>query len=199
MVMYFKFVFMILLGITFFTGCSYKYSEKTVTISKDRYYDYDQPFQSASLENTLKQNKIEKRIQKQIANNNNKNIATLNLNDELYDFYKEWEGVRYKFGGESKDGIDCSAFIQKVFEKNFNMTLPRTTKEQAEIGKEINKNELATGDLIFFKTGRYSRHVGIYIEDGKFIHASTSKGVTISTLDNSYFSKHYWKSLRIID
>ena len=76
--------------------------------------------------------------------------------------------------------------------------MPRTTTLQSEVGKEIDKNELRSGDLVFFKTGEIN-HVGIYLEDGMFIHASTKIGVTISELDNSYFSKSYWKAQRVID
>lgn len=134
--------------------------------------------QSASLEKTLLKN----------SSNNNK----------LYSFYKEWRGVKYRYGGESKRGVDCSSLIQKAYKQSYNIALPRTTKQQAKVGKQIKKSQLKTGDLIFFKTGKKSRHVGIYMKNGKFFHASTKKGVTISRLDNIYFSRHYWKSVRVL-
>jgi lipoprotein Spr len=167
-------------------------------------------FRSASLENTVKQKdlKYKKYKQNTKTQTNNKpfkdydysNYTTTQnkLNDELYDFYAKWEGVKYKLGGESKNGIDCSAFIQKVFEEKLALEIPRTTTLQSKVGKKINKNQLETGDLVFFHTGR-TKHVGIYMEKGKFMHASTSTGVTISDLDNSYFSKNYWKAQRILD
>jgi len=134
--------------------------------------------QSASLQKTL----LEK------SSNNNK----------LYSFYDEWRGVKYRYGGNSKRGIDCSALIQKAYKKSYNIALPRTTTQQAKVGKTIKKYQLKTGDLVFFKTGKKSKHVGIYMENGKFLHASTKKGVTISRLDNIYFSRHYWKSVRVL-
>lgn len=119
--------------------------------------------------------------------------------NQFYDFYDEWKGVRYKYGGNSKSGIDCSAFIQKAYLNKFDIKIPRTTALQSKVGKNINKSNLKLGDLVFFKTGAKSRHVGIYMENGKFMHASTSKGVIISRLDNVYFKRHYWKSKRILD
>lgn len=112
--------------------------------------------------------------------------------------YKDWKGVRYKYGGNTKKGIDCSAFVQRTFKDKLNIKIPRTTALQSDIGKEITIEELEMGDLIFFKTGFNTRHVGIYLEGGKFLHASTKQGVTISRLDNIYYSKHFWKIKRII-
>ncbi len=120
------------------------------------------------------------------------------VKSKLNNFYKEYEGVRYKFGGNSKSGIDCSAFVQKAYLKSFNIKMPRTTKRQVFIGRDIKKSELQLADIVFFKTGYDSRHVGIYLNNGRFMHASSSKGVTISKLNNSYFKKHYWKAKRVI-
>ena len=114
------------------------------------------------------------------------------------DFYSEWKGVKYKYGGNSKNGIDCSAFIQKAYKDKLNIKIPRTTLLQSKIGKQINKSQLELGDLVFFRTGKNSRHVGIYMQNGNFMHASTSKGVIISKLSNIYFNKHYWKAQRVI-
>jgi cell wall-associated NlpC family hydrolase len=205
--MNFKNFFILSVCIYLFTGCSYKNIEENIDMS---YNKQEETFRSASLENTLYQKdskyKNYKKNTKKIQNENpfknydysayssNKN----NLNNELYDFYSQWEGVKYKLGGESKKGIDCSAFIQKAFKEKFDLEMPRTTILQAKVGKEISKDELKVGDLVFFHTGR-TKHVGIYMEDGKFIHASTKDGVTISKLDNSYFARNYWKAQRIMD
>lgn len=190
----------------FFTGCSFKTSEEVVDMSS--YLKNKNSIHSnASLQESNYQNYIKsKQLSKKHSKNNPFNEFTNNnyitkksaLNNELFDFYSKWEGVRYKLGGESKKGIDCSAFIQKAFKERFDLEMPRTTLLQAKVGKEIKKNELEIGDLVFFKTGK-SKHVGIYIDNGKFMHASTKIGVTISDLDNDYFSKNYWKAQRIID
>ena len=123
----------------------------------------------------------------------NPNIAK----ETLYEKYRNWQGVRYQLGGSSRNGIDCSAFVQIVYKSGFGINLPRTSYQQAKIGKTIHKNDLKPGDLVFFRTGRSSRHVGIYLENRKFLHASTTKGVTISRLDNNYWRTRYWKSVRI--
>lgn len=112
--------------------------------------------------------------------------------------YKEWKGVKYKYGGNSKNGIDCSAFVQKTFKDKLNIKIPRTTALQSSFGENISMEDLKMGDLIFFKTGFNSRHVGIYLESGKFLHASTKRGVIISRLDNIYYSKHFWKIKRVL-
>jgi cell wall-associated NlpC family hydrolase len=122
---------------------------------------------------------------------------TDNIKRRLYSQFKEWKSVKYKLGGLSKRGIDCSGFVYLTYLKRFGIKLPRTTALQARNGRKVLKRKLKAGDLVFFKTSRKVRHVGIYIEDGKFLHASTSRGVTISRLDNSYWSKKYWKAVRI--
>ena len=205
--MNFKNLLIISMCIYLFTGCSYKNMEKTIDMSDN---DSNSTFRSASLENTinqkdLKYNKYKTNTTTQANNDTSEDYDYTsysapkhNLNADLYDFYAKWEGVRYKLGGESMTGIDCSAFIQKAFEEKLALEMPRTTLLQAKVGKEVSKNELELGDLVFFKTGK-TKHVGIYMENGKFMHASTSNGVTISDLDNSYFAKNYWKAQRIIN
>lgn len=115
----------------------------------------------------------------------------------LYSQFNEWKSVKYKIGGLSKRGIDCSGFVYVTFLTRFGIKLPRSTELQSKIGNNIAKNRLRAGDLIFFKTGTKVRHVAIYFGNGKFIHASSSRGVTISNLHNEYWSKKYWKSIRI--
>ncbi|RXK13377.1 hypothetical protein CP965_06130 [Halarcobacter mediterraneus] len=121
------------------------------------------------------------------------------LYDQLITYYYQWKGVKYKYGGNTKRGIDCSAFVQNTFRTALQVKIPRTTKLQSQVGQEIGMADLQIGDLVFFKTGYKSRHVGIYIGGGEFLHASTRKGVTISRLDNPYYSKHLWKIQRILN
>lgn len=115
----------------------------------------------------------------------------------LYSQHKEWKSVKYKKGGLSKKGIDCSGFVYITYLSKFEIKLPRTAEKMSRMGRKISQESLNPGDLVFFKTGLFSRHVGIYLEKRKFIHASTSIGVTISSLDDYYWSKKYWKSIRI--
>lgn len=121
------------------------------------------------------------------------------LKQTLYGQYKEWESIPYQFGGLSKSGIDCSGFVFLTFERKLGVRLPRTTDRLAQVGRPIPQQQLRTGDLVFFKTGPEQNHVGIYIEQRKFIHVSTMKGVAISSLDNAYWSGRYWKSVRVLN
>jgi cell wall-associated NlpC family hydrolase len=111
--------------------------------------------------------------------------------------YQEWKGTRYRLGGLSKSGIDCSGFVYVTFRERFGMQLPRDTDAQVDVGHKVAKHELAAGDLIFFKTGMGKKHVGIYLQKGKFLHASTTAGVMISRLDEKYWANAYWKSRRL--
>ncbi len=117
--------------------------------------------------------------------------------NELYRQHQEWRGVRYRLGGMNKSGIDCSAFVQLTYQSRLGIHLPRTARQQSRLGTPIRKYQLAPGDLIFFRTGPTSKHVGIYLEENKFLHASQRKGVTISRLDNVYWQSKYWKSVRL--
>ena len=128
-------------------------------------------------------------------------IEVLDMNQEiteaLKEYYTSWQGTRYRYGGLSHDGIDCSGFTLLTYKELFGQDLPRTVQEQVKEGTKISKSSLQAGDLIFFKTGRFQRHVGIYLEDDLFIHASRSKGVIISSLNDLYWQARYWKAQRI--
>lgn len=117
--------------------------------------------------------------------------------DTLLRQYTAWEGTRYRVGGLSRKGIDCSGFVYLTYQDLLGVDLPRSANQQASLGKQVLTEELRTGDLVFFKTGRRGRHVGIYLDGGRFMHASTTKGVTISSLDDRYWSRKYWKATRL--
>jgi len=117
------------------------------------------------------------------------------INDnKLIETIDNWYGVRYKYGGETRKGIDCSAFTQAFMLGYYDIELPRTSEEQYLDCKHIRKKKLRQGDLVFFRTrgakGGIS-HVGVYLCNNKFVHASTSSGVMISDLDEDYFKTRY--------
>ena len=136
------------------------------------------------------------KIQKQLPKKLSKkiNYKTKALQDE----YKKWLDTKYKLGGESLNGVDCSSFIQQVYYNAFGLRIPRTTKEQVKVGQKISKQELQAGDMVFFKTGWNTRHVGIIIEKGNFIHVSTKRGVSKSSIYNPYWNSNYWQSRRVL-
>ncbi len=115
----------------------------------------------------------------------------------LYTRLEDWQGVPHRDGGMSKRGVDCSGFTYLTFRELFDIRLPRTTSQLAQTGRPISRLQLQAGDLVFFKIGRGGRHVGIYLENQKFIHASKSKGVMMSRMDNPYWQKHYWQARRM--
>lgn len=116
---------------------------------------------------------------------------------KLHDFIFDWIGKPYRFGGESKRGIDCSAFARELYSTVMGQYLPRNSRQQFKYVQTINKEELQTGDLVFFKIKtRDISHVGVYLSDNKFIQSSKS-GVNIASLENSYWKRYYYKSGRL--
>jgi len=111
-------------------------------------------------------------------------------NINIFKVLDQWMGTRYRLGGENKDGIDCSALTQVLFTSLYGITLPRTAKEQYDFSRKISRAELKEGDLVFFNTIGGVSHVGMYLQNNKFIHASTG-GVTISDLYEEYWMKKF--------
>ena len=107
----------------------------------------------------------------------------------------------YKYGGNTDKGIDCSAFTKQVYEKSVSVELPRTAREQFNTGEKVSKDELKFGDLVFFNTRKTNNpgHVGIYLGDNQFVHASKTYGVTVSSLDANYYKKRYAGARRMMD
>ncbi len=105
----------------------------------------------------------------------------------------------YLYGGINKNGIDCSAFTQNVFSHSVGLKLPRTAREQFRVGDQVNRNQLKFGDLLFFNTTSrsYPGHVGIYMGENLFAHASRSLGVTVSSLESTYYKTRYIGARRV--
>ena len=106
-------------------------------------------------------------------------------------------GAPYRLGGSTVRGIDCSAFVRKMYQF-FDIALPRTAQEQSHVGLSIDRRELVEGDLVFFRTRRPVGHVGIYVGNNEFVHASSrDKVVKIDSLETPYFNKRFVRAIRI--
>jgi lipoprotein Spr len=119
-------------------------------------------------------------------------------NIPLYSFIDEWYGVPYKYGGKNKNGIDCSNFTCTLYSSVYKKTISGTSSSLYEQCKTVSKKELEEGDLVFFKIdGDKISHIGVYLQNNKFVHATTKKGVMIDDLDEAYYRKYYYKAGRL--
>lgn len=126
------------------------------------------------------------------------NIEVELLSDNaLLAYIDEWYGTRYRMGGTNKTGVDCSAFVQAIYTSAFAVSLPRTARDQYNTARIISSTELKEGDLVFFNTRGGVSHVGIYLQNNKFVHASTSNGVTISDMFDPYYLRRFIGAGRI--
>jgi cell wall-associated NlpC family hydrolase len=117
------------------------------------------------------------------------------------DYALELIGVRYKFGGENPEkGLDCSGLVKYVFEQVTGVTLPRSAREQAQVGEKVDLDALQPGDLVFFNTRRFAfSHVGIYLGDNSFIHAPNRRSsVKIASIDGRYWKKRFNGARRLV-
>jgi cell wall-associated NlpC family hydrolase len=118
--------------------------------------------------------------------------------EKLFSFIESWYGTPYRYGGFSKDGVDCSGFTQALMSNIYQLNLPRISAEQYNQSKRISRKELKEGDLVFFKTnGSSISHVGVYLRNNKFVHASTSSGVMINDLNDDYYARRFAGSGRV--
>jgi len=108
-------------------------------------------------------------------------------------------GVPYQYGGDTKSGMDCSGLIGQVYRKYAGFNLPRSTKKLYQLVKQVDQDDLAYGDLVFFSDGWFSvSHVGIYVGGGQFVHSAKSSGVIVSSLDENYYRRRYRGARRVI-
>ena len=119
----------------------------------------------------------------------------MNDNHALYVESAQWLGVPYRNGGSTEQGIDCSGLTSAIYKKVYRKSLERNSDDQRKKDcRKVKKSKLREGDLVFFHNGRKKKtatHVGIYLKDRKFIHASSRQGVIISTIDEDYWEKHW--------
>lgn len=129
-----------------------------------------------------------------------RNVKIAGVRDKkLKKVCNSWLGTKYKYGGCSKKGVDCSCLAKQIYKQVYGVELDRRSKDQYKQCKPIKKQrKLKEGDLVFFKiNGARISHVGVYLGDGYFIHSSTKSGVVLNNLSEDYYSSHYFKGGRV--
>ena len=120
-------------------------------------------------------------------------------NVKLFQFVYDWIGTPYHFGGDSRKGIDCSAFTKELYSEVFNMDIQRSSRDIFSMVSPVRRDDLKEGDLVFFKIhSRRISHVGIYLGNNRFAHAS-SRGVAISSLDDAYYRRYFYRGGRMLE
>jgi murein DD-endopeptidase / murein LD-carboxypeptidase len=175
----FKKVFFIVI-IASFASCR---SGKSISKTEDH----------STIENKSSSKKIENKYA-QLLGVSEKEIDNL----KLYSFIDEWYGVPYKYGGKDKKGIDCSNFASNLYDHIYNKSLSGSSASIFNQCKTITLKDLKEGDLLFFKIEKESiSHIGVYLQNNKFVHATTKKGVMIDDLNEVYYKKYFYKAGRI--
>jgi probable lipoprotein NlpC len=120
-------------------------------------------------------------------------------NKDLLATVVSWLGTPYRYGSNSKSGTDCSGFVTRVFKEVYGVTLQRSSRSMFANVKHVQKDDMQTGDLVFFRRGpgQPIYHVGIYLKDGKFAHSATNGGVMVSSLHQAYYSRNFYAAGRV--
>jgi peptidoglycan DL-endopeptidase LytE len=165
-----------------------------VKVNEDLEEDLDDALTDEDIENTSNISEQDESFKKEEL------LGKWNSPDEVHLFVKVatgFIGAPYRFGGSSLKGIDCSSFVQKIY-KIFDITLPRNAAQQSKVGISVSREKLTEGDLVFFHTKRSLGHVGIYIGNNEFVHAS-SKGriIRVDSLDTPYYQKRFQRAVRV--
>ncbi len=169
-----------------FSSCK---NTKNITSAKDATNDKE----------TETKNNISSKKKIQIKYSEQLGVQKENItNIELYSFIDEWMGVPYKYGGKTKEGVDCSDLTVILCKTVYNKTIEVPSSKIYSQCKPIDLKEIQEGDLVFFKIdGDKISHVGVYLQNNKFVHATTKKGVMINDLNEPYYKKYFYKAARI--
>ena len=142
-------------------------------------------------------NELQERNQRLLISGTSSEIRTVKLQNALLKSFENWKGTRYAFGGDSSRGIDCSALTRRVYREVFSFELPRVTKDQIKVGRHVSRNNLKPGDILYFRPDGKYNHTAVYLGNSLFINASSSKGVILSSMEHSYWSKYFVHGVRV--
>jgi lipoprotein Spr len=203
------FLSLILVGVTMITGCSGMReltdndSELSSKIKGANVYKNSNELVATSTlvkKSTISKSSLESISSSLIGYVPSSNNKSEMVSDEVMFKVIEYLNTPYLWGGTSKRGIDCSAFVQTVMYQSLGIMLPRTSYEQSNVGSDVQRSELKFGDLLFFDTMNKGRttHVGIYLSDGYFVHSGSHTGVAVASLDSEFYSRVLLKAKRVI-
>lgn len=142
-------------------------------------------------------NELQEKNQRLLISGTSSEIRTVKLQNALLKSFENWKGTRYAFGGDSSRGIDCSALTRRVYREVFSFELPRVTKDQIKVGRHVSRNNLKPGDILYFRPDGKYNHTAVYLGNSLFINASSSKGVILSSMEHSYWSKYFVHGVRV--
>jgi lipoprotein Spr len=196
---------------TAFTGNNVPANNSTAVKKETKFLEIDVPVESSK--GVKEKEKSESAAKKEVSTTRNsyaresnaENLSVLQVkyavllntpaeevkNPKMFEFIDDWYGTPYRLGGTTKKGVDCSAFSQFLFASVYGLSIPRTAREQYNLTNRISRTQLNEGDLIFFNTRGGISHVGVYLQNNKFVHASTSGGVMISDIFDEYWASKF--------
>lgn len=180
---------MLILCIIFLFNCSNTQTKK----SGDR----TTTTQSDSALVSQKMNELKIMQQKILSNGTNEELERVFLEDALLKSFNIWKGTKYQWGGDSKNGMDCSALTRRIYRDVFKYELPRVSVDQAKVGRKISINNLKAGDILFFRPEGRTNHTAVYLGNSVFLNASSSQGVVLSSLESNYWGKYFQYGVRV--
>ena len=142
-------------------------------------------------------NELQEKNQRLLISGTSSEIRTVKLQNALLKSFENWKGTKYSFGGDSSRGIDCSALTRRVYREVFSFELPRVTKDQIKVGRHVSRHNLKPGDILYFRPDGKYNHTAVYLGNSLFINASSSKGVILSSMEHSYWSKYFVHGVRV--
>jgi cell wall-associated NlpC family hydrolase len=186
-------------------GCSAYREEALERMRKERESEnesnesYNKKEESTTFKGTSYTGKTDEQILDVLKKKKFRNLSSQEMGD-LMERVKEYLHTPYLWGGESKEGIDCSSFVQNVMHMALGVSLPRTSLEQSKKGSQVGIDNLSLGDLIFFDTMNkgHVTHVGIYLDEGLFVHSGSRTGVAIASLNDEFYNNTFLFAKRVL-
>ena len=144
-----------------------------------------------------KMNELKIIQQKILSSGTSEEIDRVILENALLKSFNNWKGTRYQWGGDSKNGIDCSALTRRIYRDVFGYELPRVSTDQVKVGRKVSISNLKAGDILFFRPEGRTNHTAVYLGNSLFLNASSSQGVILSSLESKYWGRYFQYGVRV--